>query len=239
MSIMGRQTFDKERVHFNVARLRKGGIVFEVVIDPDLAIAYKNKQSVEIKDILKSEKVFNDATKGTIASETKMKELFGTSDALKVAEIILNEGEINLTEEYREKLREEKKRKIITIIAKNGIDPRTKLPHPPQRIENAMKEAKVRIDDFRKAEDQVEEIVRKIRPILPISFEKKKIMIKFPPQYSGKAYAALSGFAKPEKEEWGNDGSFTCIIEIPAGLEPDFYEKLNSITKGTAETKVL
>ena len=70
---------------------------------------------------------------------------------------------------------------IIEIIRKNGVDPKTKLPHPAQRIKNAMDEARVTINEFRRAEDQVDGILKSIRPVLPISFEKRKIAIKIPP----------------------------------------------------------
>jgi ribosome maturation protein SDO1 len=239
MSTIGRQTMDKERVSFNLAKLKKGGVNFEVAVDPDLAIEHKKGKAVDIKEVIRSEKIFSDVKKGVFAPENKMKELFKTTDTLAVAEIILKEGEIQLTEEYREKVREEKRRKIISTIVRNSIDPRTKLPHPPQRIENAFAEAKIKIDMFKTAEDQIDDIIKKLRPILPINFEKKRILIKFPAEYAGKAYAILSGFAKPEKEEWKNDGSFECEVEIPAGIEPDFYDKLNNATRGNVETKVM
>ncbi|MBU0535863.1 MAG: ribosome assembly factor SBDS [Nanoarchaeota archaeon] len=230
---------DKERVSFNLAKLKKGGDNFEIAVDPDLAIDYKNGKSIDVKDVVRSEKIFADVKKGVFAPELKMKELFKTADTLEVAAVILKEGEIQLTEEYREKQKEIKRKKIVSIINKNAIDPTTKLPHPVLRIENAMEEAKVKIDMFKTAESQVEDIVKKLRPIMPIRFEKKRIHIKFPAEYAGKAYGILSGFAKPEKEEWKNDGSFECIVEIPAGMEPDLYDKLNNTTRGNVETKVI
>lgn len=239
MSIKGRQTMEGERVHFNLAKLKKGGLNLEVAVDPDLAIEFKKGKSINIKDVIRSEKIFIDVKKGVFAPENRLRELFGTTDVHFVAAAILNEGEIQLTEEYREKLKEDKRKKIISIIVRNGIDPRTKLPHPPVRIENAMAEARVGIDMYKSAEEQVEDIIKKLRPVLPISFERKRISIRFPPNYAGKAYAILSGFGKPEKESWRNDGSFECEIEVPAGLEADLYDKLNSATKGSAETKTL
>ena len=239
MSTKGRQTMEGERVHFNLAKLKKGGMNFEVAIDPDLAIELKKGKSIDVRDVVKSEKIFTDVKKGLFAPEGKIKELFNTSDILSVAAIILKEGEIQLTEEYRDKIKEEKRRRIISIINRNGIDPRTKLPHPVQRIENAMEEAKVKIDMFKGAEEQVDDIIKKLRPVLPISVERKRIHLRFPPQYAGKAYSMLSGFGKPDKENWRDDGSFDCEIEIPAGMEPDFYDKLNNATKGNVETKIV
>lgn len=239
MQLDKKQTYDKERISLNIARLRKGGEIFEVVVDPDMAISFKHGVNVDIKDIIKSEEIFTDAKKGSFAPENRLKELFGTESALEVAKIILAEGEIQLTNEYRAKVREEKKKKIISLIAKNAIDPKTKLPHPPQRIENALEEKKVKIDEFKKAEDQLERVVDEIRPILPIRFETKKIEVIIPPAYAGKAYSVIAQFAKPYNEEWRNDGSYKCIVEIPAGLQINFIEKVNALTHGDVETRAI
>lgn len=239
MQLDKRQTYDKERISLNIARLRKGGMIFEVVVDPDKAVEFKHGENVDLKDIIKSEEIFIDAKKGSFAPENQLKELFGTQNALEVAKIILAEGEIQLTNEYRAKVREEKKRKIITLIAKNAIDPKTKLPHPPQRIGNALEEKKVKIDEFKKAEDQVERIVDEIRPILPIRFETKRIEVIIPPAYAGKAYSVIAQFAKPHNDEWRNDGSYRCVVEIPAGLQVDFMEKVNALTHGDVETRIM
>lgn len=239
MSIKGRQTMDHERVSFNLAKLKKNGIMFEIAINPDLAIDFKNGKSIDIKEVIRSEKIFTDVKKGVFSQEHELKDVFGTTDIIAIAKTIVEEGEIQLTEEYREKQREDKRKKIVFMIHRIGVDPRTNLPHPVQRIENAMEQAKAGIDMYKSAEEQVDEIIKKLRPILPISTEKKRVHIKFPPEYAGKAYAIMSSFGKPDKEQWRNDGSFECEIEIPAGIEPDLYEKLNSATKGNIQTKIV
>jgi len=50
-----------------------------------------------------------------------------------------------------------------------GIDPKTGLPHPPQRILNAMDEAHVHMDPFRRAPDQVAGVLETVQEILHIS----------------------------------------------------------------------
>ncbi len=239
MSMQGRQTMDHEKVSFNLAKIKKGGLIFEIAVDADFAIEMKNGKNVDIKDVVKSDKIFSDVKKGLIAPTTKMQELFGTSDFLQVAETLIKEGEIQLTAEYRQKLTEEKRKKIINMITTNGIDPKTKLPHPPQRIENAMEEARVRIDEFKTADEQLEKILKQLKPILPISFEKKKIEVKIPAEHAGKAVNALMQFGKPQNESWNNDGSYSCVIEMAAGLEADFYDKMNGLTHGYVETKII
>ncbi|MDO8642258.1 MAG: ribosome assembly factor SBDS [Candidatus Woesearchaeota archaeon] len=239
MSTKGRQTMDHERVHFNLARLNKGGKRFEVAIEPDLAIQFKKGSDVAVHDVIRSEHIFADVKKGLRAEETAMKTLFNTTDVLEIAKKILTEGELQLTEDYRNSLRAEKHQKVIELICRNAIDPKSNLPHPPQRIENALHDAKVRIDEFKTAEEQLDAVVEKLKPLIPIRIAVKQIEITVPNPHAPKAHGIIAPFAKPQRESWGNNGSYTCIVEIPAGLELQLYDKLNSFTRGSVQTKVL
>lgn len=229
----------RERVHLNLARLKKSGEVFEVDIDPDLALRFRRGEDVDIHQVLKAATVFKNTQKGLAASETLMTELFGTADAFEVAARIIKEGDIQLTAEYRERLREAKKRRIIEIIHRNGIDPRSKLPHPVVRIEAALEEAKVRIDEHRRAEEQVKEIVAALQLVLPITFAKKEIWVHLPAQFAAKAYSIVRSISTILQESWRDDGSWEATVEIPGGLEEEFHDKLNKATKGEVQTKVI
>tara|TARA_Y100000031_G_scaffold146524_1_gene180535 strand:+ start:412 stop:1125 length:714 start_codon:yes stop_codon:yes gene_type:complete len=229
------QSFDQERVQLNLGRLRKGGEIFEVVVDADLAVAYKQGKDVDIREVLNAEKIFADAKKGDLSSEIRLKELFGSSEALEVAEIILKEGEIQLTSEYREKLRAEKRKKLVELIHRNAVDPKTSLPLPPTRIENAFNQANVKIDEYKKAEDQIHAVLDQLRPVLPIKFEVKTLQVHLPAEYAAKLYQAVSSYGTIQKQDWLNDGSWLCFVEVPAGLVADFYDDIGKKTQGNAE----
>ncbi|MGB9748741.1 MAG: ribosome assembly factor SBDS [Candidatus Woesearchaeota archaeon] len=230
--------FGREKIHFNLAMLKKQGHQFQIVIDADKAVEYK-QGNADIRDVLKSEHVYADAEKGMLASENAIKEIFGTNDVLKIAETILKEGEIQFTADYRRKLLEQKTNRIVDLISKNAINPQTKLPHPPDRIRNAIEEAKVKIDMFKKPEDQVKEIVKRISAIIPIRIENIVIKIKIPVNYAAKCYSIIKSFSSIRNEEWLSDGSLSVTVEIPAGLKENFMDKLNKITHGSLELEIL
>ncbi|WP_456482076.1 ribosome assembly factor SBDS [Methanopyrus sp.] len=222
-----------------VARLEKGGERFEVLVDPEGARKLREGEDVNVEEILAVEQVFRDARKGERASEQVMEELFGTSDPVKVAEIVIKEGEIQLTAEQRRKMQEEVKRKIIHIIARRAVDPRTGAPHPPERIEQAMEEAGVHIDPMKSAEEQVKDVIKQLRPTLPMKFEEVKVAIRIPAKYTGQAMGIVREFGDIEREEWQSDGAWIAVVRLPAGLQDEFFEKLNEITKGDFESKIL
>jgi ribosome maturation protein SDO1 len=232
-------THDKERLHLNLARLQKGSLTFEVVVDPDLAIAYSKGEEADISDVLKSDEVFTDAKKGMVASEQFMEQALGTTDPVEAAKKILREGKVQVTAEYREKLREEKRKWLIDMIQSKGVDPKTNLPHPPTRIENAFREANIRVDEYSTAEDQVQGVLKQLRTVLPIKFVIKEVAVKIPADYAAKSYSIVKAFGAIVREDWQSDGSWVVVLEIPGGMESEFYEKLNSLTHGTVETKVL
>jgi ribosome maturation protein SDO1 len=235
-----RITFDPEKFNLSFARLKKGGETFEIVVEPDAVIVFKEKAGTsDIKDVVKAEKIYSNVQHGMLAPTGKFKEIFGTENVLEIAKIIILNGEIQLTAEHRKKHVDEKRKKIINIIQRNGIDPRMNVPHSASRIEDAMVIAKIKIDEFKPAEDQVKDIVRKLQPVIPIRFEYKKIEVATQEKYSH----ALFGFLKRNytilSQHWAPDQSFTGIIEIPGGLESEFYDAINKLTHGTVHAQVI
>jgi len=231
------QTSTAEKIKLNLAKLKKKGEMFEINIDPDLAMDFKRGKDVTIREIMKAEQIFSDAKKGELASESKLEEVFNTTNILEIAKIIINEGEIQLTSEFRSEEREQKKKKIMDLIHKNAIDPTTRLPHPLTRIENAFAEAKIQIIEFKSAEEQLDEIVTKLRPIIPIKFEQAQLIVTIPATLAAKSYSLVKQNSKILQETWNQDGSWTCEVELPAGLKPEFVDKLNSLTHGEAFIK--
>lgn len=230
---------DQERVSFNLARLRKQGLKFEVAVDPDLAIKYKKGEISDIRDVLKQEKIFADVKKGLLASEHDMQNLFQTIDSIQVAEKILKDGEIQLTAEYRAKIREEKKNRIIHLIHRNAIDPKTRLPHPLTRFENAFEQLKIHLDDFKSAEEQVDDVLKKLQTIMPIKIETLIVKVDIPPQFAHQSYGIMKKYGKIKEDTWGTDGGLITTMELPAGLQEELLDQLNNLTHGGATMEVI
>jgi len=218
----------------NLARLKKGAEHFEIVVHPDQALAWRKTQQGDIRDTLFMQGVFTDAKKGLHAPEHRLKAVFGTDDVLEVAKQIILKGEIQLTAEFHQQRREQKRKQIVELIHRFGIDPRTKAPHPITRIEAALEEAKAKIDEFKSVEEQAQEIIKLIQPIIPIAFATKKISITIPAQHASKSYAVIKKFGKILREAWLSDGSWQGTIEVPGGLENDLYDQINKLTRGEA-----
>ncbi|MGI6472124.1 MAG: ribosome assembly factor SBDS [Candidatus Methanomethylophilaceae archaeon] len=222
-----------------IARLDSHGETFEILLDPAAMDLIKQGKEVDLSKYLAVEDVFKDAKKGLRPPEEKMMEAFGTTDPLEIAERIIEKGEVQITTEQRREMLEAKRRRIITYISANAINPQTKLPHPAQRIELALEEARFRPDLFKPMEREIDEAMKLLRPLLPIRFEKVKVAVKLSGNEYARCYEDIMHYGSVDREEWGNDGSWMAIMEIPAGLTIEFSEKLKQKTKGSASVKML
>jgi len=242
MSMQGsvRKTFDPEKASFSLAFLKKNGNRFEIIIDPDLAVSLKEgDKTIDISEVIHGDRIMSNAQRGLEASMSQLKEIFGTEETLDIAKTILTEGEIQFSAQYRKKLLDQKRQRIISMIHRNAADPKTKLPHPMMRLENAFEEAKIRIDEFKPVQEQVKEIVKKLQVILPISLESELLEVHIPSQYAHRCHDLFKRYGTVKKEDWMTDSSLLCRIEVPSGLRMEFIDELNNMTHGGVDLKIL
>ena len=221
-----------------LARLKKFGKTFELSVDPEKALAFKKGQLSEAAEALQAERVFTDARKGLAASAAELQQAFKTIDVLEVAAVILREGEIQGTGEQRTQEREQRQKKLITLIRTIALDARTNLPIPPQRIEAAVEQAKIHLNDQGTVEDQLDEVIQKLRPLLPLKIEQKQLIITIPAVYAGKLYQPVVSKGKMIREDWKSDGSWQVTLEVPGGLVQDIIGQLNAWTHGEVQVTV-
>lgn len=222
-----------------VIKYSHDGERFEILVRPDPALDYKLGKRDGMSGILISDDVYADSGKGTKPSVEKLVKAFGTDDLDEVAKVILKKGELNLTTNQRRKMIEEKRKQIVTFIAKTFVDPRTHLPHPPLRIEQAMKDGRIQIDPQKSVDEQAKEVVEKIRFVLPLKSENLQLAVTVPAMYAPQSYSILKTAGTLRQESWQNDGSLKAILEIPAGSRASVIDRLGLLTRGTTTAEVV
>jgi ribosome maturation protein SDO1 len=224
---------------YTLVRYSHHGEKFEILVDPEKGLSYKRGEITDLTNVIMLDTIFTDANKGTKPSESKLEEVFGTRDPIEITKIMFEKGVFQLTAQQRKEMTEQKLRQIITLISRSYVDPTTKLPHPPMRIENALGEIKVNIDPFKDAEEQLKDIVQALRPILPMSMESVEIAIKIPAEYSSKSYGIVKELAEIQRDEWTTDGSWIAVVEISAAMQGDLLDRLGKATQGNLQTKIM
>lgn len=222
-----------------VGRLSVSGVKFEILVDPNKALDFKKGTKMDMREVMAYPVVYKDTKTSEAVAAADLQKAFGTTDPLKAAERIVRDGEIQLTTEQRRAMVEQRRTQISAIIAKKGTNPQTNTPHPQQRILNVMDQVGVMIDPFADAESQVDKVVKAIKAVIPIKFEKLVVQVRVPAQHAGKAFPVLKSSGTLQSEQWLNDGSLQASVEILAGVQDEFTQKLANATRGEYEAKVV
>jgi ribosome maturation protein SDO1 len=213
------------------AKLRVGSKQFEVMVDVESAIKFRKGLPMNIQNVLAADGIFTNAKTGAKPSVADLTDAFGTTDLYSIAERIVKKGEIEVPQEFRDQEQENKRKKVVDFFVRNAVDAKTNRPFTPQVIESAMNQKGINVDN-KPLDQQISSITEALKTIIPLKIETKKLVITLPAIYTGKAYGVLSEYK--EKEDWLSNGDLRVTINIPVGLQSEFYDKLNSITHGAA-----
>lgn len=215
-----------------VARIKAKGKHYEIHVDLDEALKIKSGKG-DILSALDSRNIFYDISSGKLASSADLADAFGTTDLYEIARKIIISGEVQKTQEFRDAEKEARIKQVVQLILKNAVDQHDH-PYTEDRLKRAIDEVHFNFDK-RPAEQQMAELLHKLKEVIPIKIETKKIKLIIPAQYTGQIYSLLKDYK--ESEEWLANGNLEAVVNIPAGMQIDFYDKLNSITHGAVQSQ--
>ena len=214
------------------ARIKIKNKHYETHVDLDEALKIREGKG-DIVTALDSPNIYYDIKKGTLASNTDLKEAFGTTNIHEIAKIIIIKGEVQKTQEFRDAEKENKIKQIIDLLLRNAVDQHGR-PFTEERLKTAIQQAHYNFDN-RPAEQQLNPLVHELKKIIPMKVSTKKVKLIIPARFTGQVYGILKDHK--ESEDWLANGDLQVILNIPPGILIDFYEKLNSITHGAAQSE--
>lgn len=216
------------------ARIKVKGKNYEISVDFDEAMKIKVNDG-NVTSALNSNGIYYDIDKGEIVPQRELEEAFGTTDIYEIAKEIMKNGEIQKPQEYRDAQRDLKVKQVVNLLLKNAVDQHGR-PYTEDRLRRAIQDAHYSFDN-RPAEAQMQALMHKLKEIIPIRIEVKKIKIVIPARFTGQVYGIIGDYK--ESEEWLSNGDLEVIVNVPAGMQVDFYEKLNGVTHGAVQSEEL
>ena len=217
-----------------IAKLRSGKLFFETMVDLDNAMKLRKGGEVSMSDVIRDNAIYTNLGKGMKAGSAELEQAFGTSEFEKVVEQIVKKGIIEVSQEFRDEALEARRKQVVDFLVRNAIDGQTGRPFTPDTLQNALKDVGVKIEN-KNIENQITRIVDSLKQVIPIKIETKKLKVIVPAVHTGKAYGLLTEYK--EKEEWLSNGDLQITLNIPVGIQMEFYDKLNSTTHGSAMTE--
>ncbi|KAJ3423761.1 ribosome maturation protein SBDS [Anaeramoeba flamelloides] len=214
-----------------IIRYKKGKKQFEVLTKPGSVSKYREGKIRNLDDVLITNVIFKNHNSMDKANTKDIQQAFGTTDNNIVIEKILKEGQLHLTtEEVRQKT-EQKRKEVVNYIHKYYTDPKTKKTHPVIRIENALKQAKVRIEYRMVVEEEIGAIVKKLVGIISLKKSEVTGTLMIPHSHLGKAGGAIRKYAEIQREKYTSQGCKMEISLVPGNYE-NLIKALQSATQG-------
>ncbi len=217
-----------------MARVKRGGKHFEILVDLDEALRVRKGEG-DVGSALLTNAVFYNLKAGEHASAEDLEEAFESSDVMEVAEKIIKSGEVVRTAESMKAGHDVRYKQVVDFLVRNAVSPEGR-PYTPDRIMKALGEAHVNVKN-KPIESQVGEIIDQLARVLPVKIEVKKVRLVVPAVHTGKAYGIVKEFMV--SEDWKNNGDLEVVVEVPAGLVMDFYDRINSATSGSVMSEEL
>lgn len=181
--------------------------------------------------VLSADAIFTNAKKGNIARDQDLKEVFGTSDINKCAEVIVREGDAQISASERKEDIDTHRRSIIGYLHSSFTD-QTGIAHPIARLESVLDEAKIRIDPSLSVHKQAEEVIKKMQGKLVFKKGTTDYTITVNKQHAKKCSTIVNKYSPAMHKEQRNTDGITWKVCLSLGDMTQFMNDMNKITEG-------
>ena len=118
---------------------------FEIACYPNKVLNQREGLEKNLDQVLQSETVFTNVSRGDIATNEDLISVFGTTNHLKVCKEIIKEGNLQVSDKEREYIAESKNRDVLNLVLQMTMDAVTGYPLTITQIQAALDDLHFRI----------------------------------------------------------------------------------------------
>ena len=165
----------------NVAyiRYRINNKMFEIVCYRNKAVNWRNGVEQDLSQVLQIEQVYENASHGTVAKKSDLNKFFPNKSKTEILEIILERGELQVSDKEREVHLSGIVTDIVKIIVQKCVHPVTKRRFTQQTIKNAIKDIHFPVKYDQPAKRQALMCIKMLQKKYKIARGQMKIKITF------------------------------------------------------------
>lgn len=198
-----------------VVRMKKAGKRFEVAAYKNKVMNWRSRVETDINEVLQSDSVYTNVSKGVVANRKDLMEAFGTDDMVKVAIIILDKGDVEVSDKERAALTESLFHDIASIICQKCVNPATKLPYTLSMIERALRDIHFSVVLGKTAKQQALKAVVLLKEHMDIERASMRVRVGVPTSGTFELHRAhvrvCVHLSQPSKPDDRVLASFTCF----------------------------
>ena len=159
-----------------VVRLSRHGHRFEVACYRNKIMNYRQGTETDLTEVLQTERVFTNVSKGQFASTKVLKKCFDTTaDEEEVCRFILDKGDVQVSDQERAAQLESTMREVASMVAEKCVDGSSGRPYTGTQIRDAMKKAGYMVHPTRNVKQQFLDCVRLIKKKGVLDIERAKM----------------------------------------------------------------
>lgn len=220
-----------------VVRMKKGGKRFEIACYKNKVQSWRQKIEKDIDEVLQSETVFTNVSKGQVAKKEELLKCFSSEDQKKICLEILEKGELQVSDKERHANQEASIKEVASIVSDKCINPETQTPYTVSMIESAMKDIHFSLNPKRNNKQQALDVIKQLAGVIPIQRAQMKVRMTIPGKEAKKLKEKVITMVSVESE------SFDPDLNIVGFIDPGHFRTIEEIlsgqSKGRAKIEVL
>lgn len=214
-----------------VVRMKRGGKRFEIACYKNKVVSWRNKTETDLDEVLQTQNVFTNVSKGEFAKKEDLVKCFGHDDIEKICKQILDKGELQISEKERHNALESALKDVATIVSEKCINSETKRPFPVSIIEKSMKQIHFSVNPKKNTKQQALEVIKKLKEILPIERCMMKLRIVTHKRNKDKLKELASEI---ESQQIEGDG----VLEVIMSIDPGNFRSIDELVRSTPKSQL-
>lgn len=214
-----------------VVRMKRAGKRFEIACYKNKVVSWRNKTETDLDEVLQTQNVFTNVSKGEFAKKEDLVKCFGHDDVEKICKQILDKGELQISEKERSNQLESALKDVATIVSEKCINSETKRPFPVSIIEKSMKQIHFSVNPKKNTKQQALEVIKKLKEVLPIERCMMKLRIVTHKRNKDKLRELASDI---ESQQIEGDG----VLEVIMSIDPGKFRQIDELVRSTPKSQL-
>eukprot|EP00980_Cylindrotheca_fusiformis_P009171 scaffold1996_cov127-Cylindrotheca_fusiformis.AAC.8 len=163
-----------------VVRMMKGGKRFEIACYRNKAVDYRQGLEQDLSEVLQTDRIFTNVSKGEFCKSKDLQKVFGTKNEEDIARIILQKGQVQVSDKERSQQLEKTTAQVAEWISKNCVHPGSDRPYTISQIKHAMSQSTFSVHPTKPLKRQYLDCVKLLQGVIPIQRAKMELLLIIP-----------------------------------------------------------
>jgi len=218
----------KTLTNIAIVRLKIGGKRFELACYPNKVEEWKRGIETNIREVIQTNEIFDNVSRGVTVNPIDLSNIFNTEDKEEVIRVILERGEIQVSEQERKNNYDNIFKDIATIIIEKCVNSETGQSLSRGVVESAMRQIHYSVKKDKSAKQQALQVIKLLQEseIIPIERAKMRLQFLTTSTKLEEVKESLKDLITIENEKIEEGNAIIIALSIPSN-----YREIGEISK--------